>query len=255
MDLARYSLAGTPYGALFPARDETPFKDGIQQAWPASAGLQTITDLYYRGFDQAYPDYWRYEEWKREFDGFVANGKLPNLEIVRMPHDHTGSYAASQATAGLGTPLLEVADNDAAVGALVAAVAHSKYAEDTLIFVLEDDAQDGPDHVDGHRSNAFVVGPYVKRHQVISTPYDTISVIRTMDDILGIGPLGMYDSLARPMSDVFNITADPREFKYKALVSGALSGTTAIAKRDVMRINEYYAALFGTGMTPRTGSA
>jgi YVTN family beta-propeller protein len=243
VDLSRYSLAGTPYAALFPALDRTPFKDGIQQAWPASPGLQGITDLYYRGFDEAYPDCWRYEEWNREFAGFVENGNLPSLEIVRMPHDHTGSYAASQATAGLGTPLLEIADNDAAVGALVAAVAASRYATDTLIFVLEDDAQDGPDHVDAHRSNAFVAGPYVKQGQVISTPYDTISVVRTMEDVLGFGPLGLYDALARPMSDVFDVGLDPATFKYSALSSGVLSGTNALGRRNQARMGEYYAAL------------
>jgi len=243
VDLARYSLSGTPYAALFPALDHTPFADGIRQAWPAASGLQTLTDLYYRGFDQAYPDYWRYEEWNREFQGFIAGGNLPSLEIVRLPHDHTGSYAASETTAGLGTPLLEVADNDAAVGALVSAVAGSPYATDTLIFILEDDAQDGPDHVDAHRSNVFVAGPYVKQGQVISRAYDTISVVRTMEDILGIGPLGMYDALARPMSDVFDLALDPKSFKYAALTSGALSGTSALSQRDLSRIGEYYAAL------------
>ena len=241
VDLSRYSLPTSD--ANFPARDHNPATTGHQQSWPAAAGLQTLTDTYFRGFNQAYPDYWRYEEWNREFANFVASNSLPNLEIVRLPHDHTGSYAASQTTAGLGSPLLELADNDAAVGALVGAVAGSPYADSTLIFVIEDDAQDGPDHVDGHRSNAFIVGPYVKQGKVVSTAYDTISMIRTMEDILGIGPLGMYDALSTPMSDVFDTTLDPTTFKYTALTSGVLSGTTALSVRDVTRINEYYAAL------------
>jgi YVTN family beta-propeller protein len=243
VDLARYTLSGTPYAALFPARDHYPFMTSHQQAWPAAAALQTLTDLYYRGFDQAYPDYWRYEEWNREFANYVTSGNLPNLEIVRMPHDHTGSFGASNTTAGLGTPLLEVADNDAAVGALVAAVAGSTYAQDTLIFVIEDDAQDGPDHVDAHRSNMFVVGPYVKQGKVISTPYDTINVVRTIEDVLGISRLGLYDALAAPMSDLFDTTLDPTTFKYTATTSGVLSGTGALAVRDMSRINEYYAAI------------
>jgi len=243
VDLSRYTLAGTPYAALFPPLDHSPATTGHQQAWPASAGLQNYTDTYYRGFDQAYPDYWRYEEWNREFANFVTNNSLPNFEIVRMPHDHTGSYAASETTAGLGTPLLQVADNDAAVGALVAAVAGSPYAKDTLIFIVEDDAQDGPDHVDAHRSNTFVVGPYVKQGKVVSTAYDTISVVRTIEDVLGFGPLGIYDALAAPMSDVFDTTLDPSTFKYTATSSGALSGTTALSQRDLGKINEYYAAL------------
>jgi hypothetical protein len=242
VDLARYSLA-TKVPALFPPRDHYPFTTGNQQAWPAAAGLQGVTDLYYRGFDQGYPDYWRYEEWNREFAAFVANGDLPSLEIVRMPHDHTGSFGDAQTTAGLGSPLLEVADNDAAVGALVAAVAGSPYAQSTLIFVIEDDAQDGPDHVDAHRSTMFVVGPYVKQGAVVSTPYETISVVRTIEDVLGFGPLGLYDALAKPMSDVFDTTLDPSTFKYTATTSGALSGTGALAQRDRSRLREYYAAL------------
>jgi YVTN family beta-propeller protein len=246
VDLARYSLennANTALAALFPPRDHNPAVTGHQQAWPASSALQTNTDLYYRGFDQAYPDYWRYEEWNREFANFVTNNTLPNLEIVRMPHDHTGSFGASQTTAGLGTPLLEVADNDAAVGALVSAVASSPYATSTLIFIIEDDAQDGPDHVDAHRSNMFVVGPYVKQSKVITTAYDTINVIRTIEDVLGIGYIGLYDSLAAPMSDVFDTTLDPTTFKYTATVPPVLNGTMAVSIRDVHNLKEYYAAL------------
>jgi YVTN family beta-propeller protein len=247
VDLARYSLqtAPAPASALFPARDHFPYQTGNQQAWPATAGLQGLTDIYYRGFDQGYPDYWRYEEWNREFASYVANGDLPSLEIVRMPHDHTGSFSASQDTAGLGTPLLEVADNDAAVGALVAAVAGSPYAQSTLIFVIEDDAQDGPDHVDAHRSTLYVAGPYVKQGAVVSTPYETVSVVRTIEDVLGFGPIGLYDALANPMSDVFDKTLDPTTFKYTATTSGVLSGASSgyMSHLDRTRIHEYYAAL------------
>jgi YVTN family beta-propeller protein len=240
-DLSRYFLPTTD--SNFPPRDHNPATTGNRQAWPTAAALQDKTDTFFRAYDQAYPDYWRYEEWNREFANFVTNNSLPNLELVRLPHDHTGSYGASDALANLGTPLLEIADNDAAVGALVQAVAGSPYATSTLIFIIEDDAQDGPDHVDAHRSTMFVAGPYVKQGKVVSTAYDTISVIRTIEDVLGISHIGLYDDLAAPMSDVFDTTLDPTTFKYTATVSGALSGTKAITIRDLGKIKEYYAAL------------
>ncbi len=188
-----------------------------------------------------YPDMWRYGEWKREFDEYVAGNDLPALELVRFPHDHTGAFGT--AVAGVNTPTLQVADNDAAVGALVAAVAASAYASNTLIFIVEDDAQDGPDHVDAHRSTAFVVGPYVKKGALVSTPYNTISLVRTMEQVLGLDPLGLYDAKAGPMSDVFDTTLSPAGFAYTPLVAAALNGTTVLAQRDATQTKAYCAAL------------
>jgi YVTN family beta-propeller protein len=237
-DLARYSFASTNPLAI--PYDKAPFTAGHQQAFPAKAALKSITDLYYRGFDQAYPDWWRYLEWKREFDAFVSGNNLPALEVVRLPHDHTGSFANAQTVAKLGTPLLEVADNDAAVGALIAAVAASSYATSTLVFVVEDDAQDGADHVDAHRSTAFIVGPYVKNNAIVSTPYNTISMVHTIESILGTDPVGLYDALAPTMSDVFDTTLDPTNFKYTALASDLLSGTGLLALRATPKALEKY---------------
>src|SRR6516225_561654 len=107
---------------------------------------------FHRGYDQSYPDLWRYREWKREFDQFAANGKLPDLSLVRISHDHMGNFA--QALAGVNTPETQQADCDLALGKLIEAVAHSRYARDTLVIVIEDDVQDGPDHVDSHRGPA-----------------------------------------------------------------------------------------------------
>jgi hypothetical protein len=132
----------------------------------------------------AYPDLWRYNEWKREFDLYVENGKLPSLSIVRIPHDHMGSFGSAHG--GVNTPETLQADNDPAVGKMVEAVANSPYANDTLIFVIEDDCQDGPDHVDSHRTTTYVVGPYVRKEAVISAPYTQVHVLRTIEDILGI---------------------------------------------------------------------
>ena len=145
-----------------------------------------VTDPYFRGFDQSFPDYWRFKEWEREFDGFVAAGKAPDLMLVRLPHDHTGGF--SDAIDGVNTVEDELADNDYAVGLLVDKVAKSPFAKDTLIFIVEDDAQDGPDHVDAHRSTAYVIGPYVKQHAVVSRHYTTVNLIRTMEAVLNFRP-------------------------------------------------------------------
>ncbi|HET9784469.1 MAG TPA: hypothetical protein VFP94_05840, partial [Terriglobales bacterium] len=131
------------------------------------------------------------------------DGKLPNLELIRMEHDHFGNFG--DAVAGLNTPELQMADDDYSVGLLVQAVAHSRYRNDTLIFIVEDDAQNGGDHVDAHRSPVFIVGPYVRRHAVVSTPYDTVSLVRTMEAVLGLRPMNINDAGATPMSDVFDL--------------------------------------------------
>ena len=229
LDLARYQDAAKLFNA-YVALVQDPFGGNVRQAYPTKAALQTVTDLFYRGFDQAYPDYWRFQEWDREFQQYVAGGNLPAFEMVRLAHDHFGSFGT--AIAGLNTPLLQIADNDAAVGALVATVAASPYAANTLIFVIEDDAQDGPDHVDAHRSTAFVVGPYVKQAAVVSTPYTTVSMVATIEQILGLDPLGIYDGVASPMSDVFDPTLPPSAFTYVPLQADILGGTTVFGTPD-----------------------
>jgi DNA-binding beta-propeller fold protein YncE len=184
--------------------------------------LSPFTDPYFRGFDQSFPDYFLYSEWKREFDSYVKGGNLPNLTLLRLPHDHTGNF--STAINGVNTPELQVADNDYAVGLLASAVAGSPYAKDTLIFVIEDDAQDGADHVDAHRSIAFVIGPYVKQGVVDSTPYNTVSMVRTIEDILGIPHLNLNDAHAQPMTSAFDL--HQRKWSFDAVPSAYLQNTT-----------------------------
>jgi DNA-binding beta-propeller fold protein YncE len=116
-------------------------------------------------------------------------------------HDHTGSF--STAIDGVNTPDRDVADNDYAVGLLVQKIANSIYANNTLIFVVEDDAQDGGDHIDSHRSTAYIAGAYVK-NGVVSTAYNTLDFIRTMEEVLGLQPMNLNDALATPMADIFN---------------------------------------------------
>ena len=190
--------------------ERTPFATGTVVAHPANASLAPFTDPYYRGFDPAFPDYYRYSEWARDFDANYARSGLPALTLVRLPNDHTGSYAT--ALDGVDVPELQVSDNDYALGLLVQKIANSVYANNTLIFVVEDDAQDGGDHVDSHRSVAFVAGAYVKQGALVSTPYNTLDFVRTIEEVLGLPPLNLNDALARPMVDIFNTTPSPWSF-------------------------------------------
>ena len=171
-----------------------------EAVWPH---LADVTDPYFRGFDNGYPDFRREVEWEREFDQYVANNDLPDLEFVRFMHDHEGNFET--AIDGINTPEKQTADNDYAVGKLIERVAHSPYASSTLIFVIEDDAQDGPDHVDAHRTIAFVAGPYVKQGAVIHDRYSTVNMVRTIEDVLGLGHLNLNDEYQRPMTDVFDL--------------------------------------------------
>jgi DNA-binding beta-propeller fold protein YncE len=223
IDLTRYELPA-PFTAVNIPTSATPFASGIVQAIPANAALAPYTDPYFRGFDNAWPDYYRYQEWAREFDQYVANGNLPNLSFVRFMHDHTGNFDTAQF--GVDTPEVQIADNDYAVGLLLEHLAKSPYASNTLVFVIEDDAQDGPDHVDAHRSIAFVAGPYVKQAAVVSTRYNTVSFVRTIKDVLGIPYYGLTDGTAEPMADLFDITQTT--WNYSSIVPGILRTSTTL---------------------------
>lgn len=218
IDLSRYF---TSNASLKIAPDRTPFANNAVQSYSANPQLVPLTDPYFRGFDDNYPDFYREQEWEREFNGFVANGKLPSLSLVRLMNDHTGNFKT--AIDSVNTPEIQVADNDYAVGRLVEAVSKSPYAGNTLIFVVEDDAQDGPDHVDAHRSTAFVVGPYVKKSAVISTHYTTVNMLRTITDVLGIDHLGVNDANQLPMTDLFDVSQT--SWSFTATASSLLKTT------------------------------
>jgi hypothetical protein len=199
-----------------------PFATGTVVAFPANVALTPYTDLYYRGFDPSFPDYYRYTEWARDFDANYASGGLPSLSLVEMGHDHTGSFGT--AIDLVNTPELQEADNDYAVGLLIQKIAGSIYANNTLVFVIEDDAQDGGDHVDSHRTTAYVAGAYVKQGAVVSTPYNTLDFIRTMEEVLGIPPMNLNDALASPMADIFNTS--PSNWSFTAAPSAYLYATS-----------------------------
>ena len=196
-------------------------------------------DPYFRAYDQVYPDVWRFNEWNREFQQFVANGNLPSLEMIRgLSHDHTGSFGS--ALGGVNTPELQQADNDYAVGLLVQTVANSPYAKDTLIIVIEDDCQDGADHVNSHRSTTYFIGPYVKQHAIVSTRYSQPNVLRTIEDIFRTEHLNLNTYYARPMTDAFDIRSSGK-WTFNAVASTLLNPilTTPIA-------------MGGLGLDPRT---
>jgi hypothetical protein len=129
-------------------------------------------------------------------------------------HDHMGNFAT--AIDGVNTVPTQQADNDYAVGLPVEKISKSGYKNDMVIFVIEDDSQDGPDHVDSHRSTAYIVGPYVKKHRVISSVYNTVDFVRTIEELLGLKPLNLNDAVGVPMADVFETTLTPWTYTAKA---------------------------------------
>jgi YVTN family beta-propeller protein len=190
--------------------------DASNQMVAGDPVLNANTDHAYHGYDLNCPDspdtftaqstrcgLPRVSEWLREFNQYVLDGNLPTVEFVRLPNDHT-----SGTSVGKPTPQAYVADNDLALGKLVDAVSHSPYWSSTVIFATEDDAQNGPDHIDAHRTTAWLVSPYTHTGKVDSTFYSTVSMLRTIEDIVGIRPLTQFDSFATPMSAAFTNKAD-----------------------------------------------
>ncbi|CRK81229.1 40-residue YVTN family beta-propeller repeat-containing protein [Neobacillus massiliamazoniensis] len=179
---------------------------GEGQQFDASSGLWVPRDPQvgnnydpnYAGYMSNVNDMDRYAAWKKEFDQFVQNGKLPQLEVLYLPNDHTFGT-----TPGQFTPQAAVSQNDYALGNIVDAVSHSPYWKDTAIFVTEDDASGGLDHVDGHRSEGLVISPYTQTGKVDSTFYDQMSMLRSMELILGLKPMTQFDASAIPMLNAF----------------------------------------------------
>jgi YVTN family beta-propeller protein len=162
--------------------------------------------------DQRFRGSSRFGDWQKEFRGYVADlqagrgDTLPNLSIVRLPNDHTSGVRRNTPT-----PQFYVAENDYALGRLVEEVSKSAYWKDTAIFVVEDDAQDGPDHVDAHRSPVLVISAYNRPGALIHEMHNTVSLIRTIELCLGMQPMNFLDAHATPM-DVFGAAADLRPY-------------------------------------------
>jgi YVTN family beta-propeller protein len=203
-------------------------------------------DTHYRGFDLHVTDQSRMDEWLREFGGFVKNGNLPALEIVRLPNDHT-----SATRPGMPTPFAMVADNDFALGRMIDALSHSRYWDDTVVFVVEDDAQAGPDHVSDHRAEALVVGGRVSRAYVDDTHYTTSGMLRTIESLLDLPPMSQFDGVARPMGidfmsspDLTPWTASPPIVDLKAVNPPYATDATASLRLDLDDADRADAATF-----------
>jgi YVTN family beta-propeller protein len=150
-----------------------------------------------------------FEEYERNFDSPLPAKRLPNFMVMSLPEDHTAGT-----TPGRFTPIAMVANNDYAVGMIVDRITHSRYWPETAIFIIEDDAQDGPDHVDARRTTAYVVSPYIKRQTIDSTLYTTSSFLRTMELLLGLPPMSQYDAAASPIYASFGDKPDLTPFEH-----------------------------------------
>ncbi len=165
---------------------------------------------YFVGWNLNVPDTARYYQWAHEFDSLVAADALPAFMSLRFPNDHTAGLSK-----GKPTPFAFAADNDLAVGMFLEHLSNSPVWNESVVFILEDDAQNGPDHVDAHRSPAYMAGPYVKRNFVDHTSYTTSGILRTMELILGVSPMSQYDAAATPLWRSFIATPDFTSFKAK----------------------------------------
>jgi DNA-binding beta-propeller fold protein YncE len=171
--------------------------------------LEGHFDPWFRSYDLDYPDARRTDRFIEELKGFEKKGEMPRFIVLRLPNDHT--YGTK---AGKPTPTAMVAENDLALGRLIEALSRSMFWKDTALFVVEDDAQNGSDHVDAHRTVALVVSPYTKRAYVDSTMYSTSSMLRTMELILGLRPMSQFDAAAQPMYESFQARADLRPYEH-----------------------------------------
>jgi YVTN family beta-propeller protein len=160
------------------------------------------------GWSMEVPDALRADFFIRELAEFERTGTFPDLVLICLPNDHT-----SGTKEGLPTPAASVADNDLAFGRIVEALSRSRFWKETVVFGIEDDPQNGWDHVSGYRTTAYVASPYTKRGQVVGTRYNTISILRTIEQILGLPPMNQFDAAAEPMSDCFTGTPDPAPFE------------------------------------------
>jgi DNA-binding beta-propeller fold protein YncE len=236
-------------------------EEGEPDNVPMKKALVPHTDVNFRQFDLSYPDSdltakyglvipnelksfgkkhsaSRFSEWKKEFDEFIKSGNMPKFMMVRLPRNHTVGTAR-----GRLSPRAMAADNDYAVGQVVEAVSHCRYWKDTAICVLEDDAQSGIDHVDSHRSGALVISPFVKRGSLDSRFYNTDGMLRTIELLLGMGPMNTYDAVADPL-DVFEKEAsniDPFDAIMPAKeIAAEMNGANAYRAADSEKMMNLY---------------
>jgi DNA-binding beta-propeller fold protein YncE len=193
--------------------NQTRLASGDVVAVASVPGLRNAVAPSFAGFDLDITDNKRVDTWLQEFNRYVTDGNLPQLSILHLGNDHTLGGKA-----GAPTPRAMIADNDLALGRVVDAISNSVYWKDSAIFVVEDDAQSGPDHVDSHRSIALLASPFAKRAFVDHTFYSTSGILRTMELILGLPPMSQYDAAAVSLYNSFQGT--PNLTPYRRLVPG-----------------------------------
>ncbi|HOY57419.1 MAG TPA: bifunctional YncE family protein/alkaline phosphatase family protein [Verrucomicrobiota bacterium] len=179
----------------------------IFESYPMVQTIAPFSPTNYVGWEMSVPDQYRADFILRELKEYEAKGEFPQLVIICLPQDHTSGTSRN-----CPTPAATVADNDLAFGRIVEALSHSKFWREMAIFGIEDDPQAGYDHVSGYRTSAYVVSPYAKRGVVVSTQYNTTSLLRTMEQILGMPPMNQFDASATPMFDCFTDTLDDAPF-------------------------------------------
>ncbi|MBA3646327.1 MAG: bifunctional YncE family protein/alkaline phosphatase family protein [Gemmatimonadaceae bacterium] len=194
------------YGEFVSSADFSPDGTSREGYHATRPNLEKHTNNRYAGFSMRIPDQQRADVWLQEFAGFVRDGKMPALEIMRLPNDHT-----SGARAGERTPRAFMADNDLALGRIISALSKSPFWKSTAVFVLEDDAQSGADHVDSHRSLLLAISPY-SRGGVTHRFVNTTDVVATIEEILGLGTMSQFDHFGRPLRDIWTDRPDFREY-------------------------------------------
>ena len=205
-----HGLSYRSYGE-FVGREKAVTVNGKKVKGAIKAKIPSLEGHFCKNFEPfslKVKDSLRYRQWEADFDSLLAIGQVPRFNTVRMGNDHTEGLKL-----GCLTPFAHVADNDWAVGMLIDHLSHSPIWKETAVFIIEDDAQNGSDHVDAHRSTAYVAGGMVKRHYVDHTPYTTTSMVRTMELILGLPPMTQYDASARSMWRCFTDKVDLTPYK------------------------------------------
>ncbi len=175
----------------------------VLKSTPSIESLRKCSNPNTVGWDLRVPDVARAAEFIRELHRFESEGNFPELTLIFLPNDHTGGTREK-----FPTPRAQIADNDLALGQIVEALSHSKFWPETCLFAIEDDAQAGWDHVSGYRTTCYVASPYTKRAETIHTQYNHLSILRTIELILGLPPMNQLDATATPMSDCFKSTPD-----------------------------------------------
>ena len=188
---------------------------------------------YFTDWNQSVRDTTRFNQWKREFDSLLAVKSIPQLSTIRFINDHTEGMKRNSPT-----PFAHVADNDLAVGMFIEYLSKSPIWNESVVFIVEDDAQNGPDHVDAHRSPVYIAGGLVKRKFVDHTSYTTSSVLRTIELILGLPPMSQYDAAATPLWKCFTTTVN--SIPFKSLPSNVDLNDKNIAMNEWQRKSEEF---------------